>query len=121
MSLKNLNDYEGNKKIRDQNGYVLKILENEKFLPCPILFAYVIKKNENSNRLFCTHLNKERDKNRRISKVISVEKCLHGMILLISCKKSEDYSKTKKKKEKGTRRNWGVIKIDKFFHSVNLL
>lgn len=43
------------------------------------------------------------------------------MILLISCKKSEDYSKTKKKKEKGTRRNWGVIKIDKFFHSVNLL
>lgn len=44
MSLKNLNDYEGNKKIRDQNEYVLKILENEKFLPCPILFAYVIKK-----------------------------------------------------------------------------
>lgn len=46
MSLKNLNDYEGNKKIRDQNGYVLKILENEKFLPCPTLFAYVIKKTK---------------------------------------------------------------------------
>lgn len=46
MSLKNLNDYEGNKKIRDQNGYVLKILENEKFLPCSILFAYVIKKTK---------------------------------------------------------------------------
>lgn len=47
MNLKNLNDYEGNKKkISDKNRYVLKILENEKFLPCPILFAYVHKKTK---------------------------------------------------------------------------
>lgn len=46
MNLKNLNDYERNKKISDKNRYVLKILENEKFLPCPILFAYVHKKTK---------------------------------------------------------------------------
>lgn len=48
MYLKNLNDYEGNKKkISDKNRYVLKILEIEKFLALSdFVFAYVYKKRK---------------------------------------------------------------------------
>lgn len=99
MNLKNLNDYEGNKKIRDQNEYVLKILENEKFLPCPILFAYVIKKNENSNRLFCTHLNKG-IKTGEFRKSSALKNAYTAWFFLFLVRNQKIIVKLKKKKKK---------------------